>query len=374
MKTTQSRRNFMKQASLSGVALTVGAYLPALGKSGLEVINLQTTESPGVSLMSWISIDGSGKVTILNHRSEMGQGTFQALPQIIAEELEVRLDQVNIQFVAANPKKFGPQPQEGSFSVRGWYQQLLRVGASAREMLIEVAAKRWNVTKAECYVENGIVIHGPSGKKMGYGALVEEASQLTPPQNVILKERKDYKIVGKPLPRQDIPLKTNGRAVFGLDKKLPGMMYAVVERNPRFRGKVKSFDDSVTKTIPGVRQVFKVQRAVFANLYEGIAVVADSIWAAMQGRKVLKVEWDDEGFEHLDSEMLSTQMRENLKKSEPSEKFEIALATATKKIEAMYETPYESHSCMEPLNCIADVREDSIEIWGPVKTCRATFS
>jgi isoquinoline 1-oxidoreductase beta subunit len=297
----------------------------------------------------------------------MGQGTYQAIPQIIAEELEVSLDQVSVGFAAANPKKFGPQPQEGSFSGRGWYQELLRAGAAAREMLIEAASMQWKVPPTECYAENGHVIHRPTGKKLAYGALVKEASSLTPPQHVTLKERKDYKIIGKSLPRLDAGLKTNGAAIFGLDKKLPGMMYAMVERNPRFRGKVKSFDDSATKAVPGVKYVFKVQRPVFEKLYEGVAVVADTLWAAMQGRKVLKVEWDDDGFEHPDSEQLVANMKEDLKKPVPSKDFEAAFNNAVKKIEVIYETPYQSHSAMEPLNCTADVRENSIEIWGPIQ-------
>jgi isoquinoline 1-oxidoreductase beta subunit len=358
-----SRRTFLQQAGLSGIALTIGCYWPALGKRVGEIIHATNTET---ELMSWISIDDTGTVTIFNHRSEMGQGTWQSIPQIIAEELEVSMDQISIRFAAANPK-YGPQPQEGSFSIRGWYQQLLRIGATAREMLIEAAAKQWHVEATECYAENGQVIHRATGRKLSYGALVKEASQINPPQQITLKERKDYKIIGKPLRRNDTAAKINGTAVFGLDKKLPGMLYAVVERNPRFRGKVKSFDDSVTKAVSGVKHVFKVQRVVFGLLYEGVAVVANSRWAAMQGRKLLKVEWNDDGFEHLDSEKLFARMQQDLYKPLPSPIFETALKNASASIEAVYETPYQSHSCMEPLNCIADVRDNSIEIWGPIQ-------
>lgn len=364
-----SRRNFIRQTGLTGIALTIGAYLPAAGAGPVRIINtgLQKDTGAAFELMSWITIDQSGKITILNHRSEMGQGTYQAIPQIIAEELAVSMDQVTIGAAPANPKKFGPQPQEGSFSVRGWYLQLLRMGASAREMLIQAAAAAWNVPVSECHAANGQVIHQPSGKRADYGSLVEAASRLTPPQDVRLKERKDYTIIGTPLPRKDIPLKINGSAVFGLDKKLPGILYAVVERNPRFRGKVKSFDDSATRAIPGVRQVFKVQRPVFSDMFEGVAVVANTLWAAMQGRKALKVVWDDDGFEHPNTEQLFARMREDVKKPKPSDSFETAYQQAVTKIEAIYETPYQSHSCMEPLNCIADVQDDHIEIWGPIQ-------
>jgi len=360
-----SRRQFIQQASLSGIALTLG-FSPNQ-KSEVSIINAHMPAQTGTELMAWISIDKSGKVTIMNHRSEMGQGTFQSIPQMIAEELEVNLNQVTILFAPSHPKKYGPQPQEGSFSVRGWYKQLLQVGASAREMLISVAAKRWNAAPSDCYASNGQVIHKPSGQTLSYGLLVEEAITLTPPQNVPLKSRQAYKLIGKSLPRQDIPVKINGTAQFGLDKKLPGMLYAVVERNPRFRGKVKRFDDSKTKTIAGVKRVFTVQRAVFGSLFEGVAVVADSLWAAMKGRHVLVVEWDDSNFDHPDSEQLATQMRENLKKPGASPQFEAAFQTATQKLEAVYETPYQSHSCMEPLNCIAHVQDNRIDIWGPIQ-------
>lgn len=362
-----TRRDFIRQAGLSGVALTLGLSRTVADKTTTEIINLQTASPPGIELMSWISIDKSGKVVIVTHRSEMGQGTFQAIPQIIAEELEVDLDQATIRFAPSHPEKYGPQPQEGSFSVRGWYKQLLQVGATAREMLISVAAKRWQVPPSECYAENGYVIHRQSGRTVHYGLLVEEASALTPPQNISLKSRKEYKIIGKSLHRQDIPVKINGTAQFGLDKKLPGMLYAVVERNPRFRGKVNRFDATRAMAVSGVKRVLPVQRAVWGSLYEGVAVVADSLWAALQGRKALVVEWDDSGFEHLGSEQLDAQMRENLKKPVPSEQFEAVFQNAAKQLEAIYETPYQSHSCMEPLNCTAHVQDNRIEIWGPIQ-------
>jgi len=352
---------------LSGIALTIGCAWPSSANSAHEITRIDSVEETATELMAWISISSAGKVTIVNHRSEMGQGTWQAIPQIVAEELEVRMEQVSVQYAAAQPKKYGPQPQEGSFSIRGWYEQLLRMGASAREMLIEAAAKKWNVSVSECYAENGEVIHRISGKKLGYGVLVSDAARLTPPQQVKLKERSDYKIIGKSLPRKDTALKVNGAAVFGLDKKLPGMHYAVIERCPWFRGKVKSFDDKATRSIEGVTHVMKVERAVFGLMYEGVAVVATTLWAAMQGRKQLIVEWDHDGFDHLDSETITARMRQDLEKPLPSPVFDAAMKNASATIEAVYETPYQSHSCMEPLNCIADVKDDSIEIWGPIQ-------
>jgi len=368
---TLSRKNFIRLSAMTGAALTVGYYMPVLGKGVEKIITKDAADTLSMPLTSWISIDKSGKVTILNHRSEMGQGSFQAVPQMVAEELEVSLDQVTIAFAPGHQSKFGSQITGGSSTVRGAYQRLLRTGATAREMLIETAAKRWNVNKADCFAENGFVVYKPDGKKIGYGDLVEEASKMEPPKNVKLKNRSEYKIIGKPLHRQDTPSKVNGTAEFGQDKKVKGMLYAMVERNPRFHGKVKSFDDSAARKIAGVKNVFKVQMPVFASTREGVVVVADTLWGAMQARKALKVEWDDSGFEHLSTDQLYARMRDDLKKTGLSQRTGgnpvAAFEKADKKVTAIYETPYESHSCMEPLSCIADVKDNVCEIWGPIQ-------
>ena len=366
-----TRRNFIKLSSLTGAALTIGFYFPT-GAKAAEIMKTETADNLGIDLNAWISIDTNGKVTITNHRAEMGQGSFQSVPQIIAEELEVDLNDVRIVFAQGNNAKYGSQITGGSSTVRGTYKKLLHLSATAREMLIEAAAKKWNVAASECYAENGHVIHKPSGKKFNYGELVADASKLTPPTSVHLKDPKDYKILRKPIPRQDTPLKVNGTATFGLDKKLPGMLYAVVERNPRFQGKVKSFDDTETKKVPGVKHVIPVKMSVFNTFREGVAVVADSIWSAMQGRKVLKVEWDDSGFDHLSTEQLYARMNDDLKTKDglsfrTKGNFAAALEKADKKVEATYETPYESHSCMEPVNCTAHYQGDKLEIWGPIQ-------
>ena len=366
-----SRRNFIKLSGLTGTALTLGLYLPANANEA-QVVTIDAAEAMGIDMNAWISIDTTGKVTITNHRSEMGQGSWQSVPQIIAEELEVDLNTVNIIFAQGNSAKYGSQVTGGSSTVRGTYKKLLNLSATAREMLIEAASKKWNVSKVDCYAENGHVIYKPMGKKFHYGELVEEASKLQPPKEVKLKLIADYKILRKPLPRQDTPMKTNGTAIFGLDKKLPGMLYAVVERNPRFQGKVKSFDDTLTKKVPGVKYVIAIKMSVFATFREGVAVVADSLWAAMEGRKALKVEWDDTGFEHVSTEQLYNRMNDDLKNKEglsfrTKGNFTSALEKSEKKIQVVYETPYESHSCMEPLNCTAHYQKDKLEIWGPIQ-------
>lgn len=366
-----SRKNFIRLTGMTGAALTIGFYFPALAKGTEKIVTAAGADDMGVELTAWISIDKAGIVTLMNHRSEMGQGSFQAVPQMIAEELEVNLDKVKILFAPGHQSKYGSQITGGSSTVRGAYKTLLRTGATAREMLIEAAAKKWGVNKDECYAENGEIIHRPTNKKISYGDLVEDASKLTPPKNVSLKERKNYKLIGKPLSRQDTPFKTNGKAGFGMDKKIPGMLYAVVERSPRFHGKVKSYDDTAAKKVKGVKQVLKVQMPVFAYTREGVAVIADSLWGAMEARKLLKVEWDDSGFEHVSTEQLYARMKEDLKKTGLSQRtggnVNMVLEKAEKKIEAVYETPYESHSCMEPLNCTAYVHDNKCEVWGPIQ-------
>jgi isoquinoline 1-oxidoreductase subunit beta len=374
MKNTESnlsRRNFIKLSGMAGAALSLGfAASPTVGKAE-EIVRKDVADSLGVELNAWIKIDSSGKVTITNHRAEMGQGSFQSVAQMIAEELEVQMDNVNIVFAQGHQTKYGSQITGGSSTIRGTYKKLLKLAATAREMLVTAGAKKLNVPVAECYAENGYVIHKPTGKKAGYGDVVEEASKLDPPKNVHTKRIDEYKILRKPLPRQDTPSKVNGKAIFGLDKSLPGMLYATVERNPRFLGKVKSFDDSAAKAVPGVKHVIKVQMNVFSHQREGVAVVADNIWSAMQGRKALKVEWDDSGFEHHSTEQLYSRMRDDVKKEPLSYKtkgdFASLYNSAGKKLEAVYETPYQAHAAMEPLTCIANFKGNKCEIWGPIQ-------
>ncbi len=366
-----SRRNFLRLSGLTGTALCLGFYFSADGQN-TGLIKAVSANSSEIELFAWVRIDPAGKVTLIVHRAEMGQGVYHSVAQMLAEELEVNLNDVNIEFAPGNNKKYGSQITGGSSTIRGSYKKLLNLSATAREMLIAAAAIKWSAPHAECYAEAGHVIHKPSGKKFHYGELVADASKLETPKNVKLKDRSQYKLIGKPLRRRDTPLKTNGTAVFGIDKKLPGMMYAAVERNPRLRGKVKSFDDTAALKVPGVKRVFKVKMAVFGTYREGVAVVADSTWAAMQGKKALKLEWDDSGFEHLNSVDIYKRQKENLQTKEGIS-FKTQgdangiLSKAKNKLDVTYETPYQYHACMEPLNCVAHYHADKIEIWGPIQ-------
>lgn len=369
--TSVDRRRFLRLSGLTGLGLTVGMYMPA-GATDASILDRETAAEMGVELSAWINIDKNGLVTLLSHRAEMGQGAYQSVPQIIAEELEVRLEDVRVEFAPGHPSKYGSQITGGSSTIRGAYKQLLRTSAAAREMLIAAAAQQWKVPATECRAKAGEVVHQPTGRKLAYGALVDAAAKLKAPAQVPLKLRKDYQLIGKPLPRKDTPLKVNGSAIFGLDKVVPGMLHAVVERSPRWHGKVKSFNGDVVKALPGVKAVFKVVMPVFAFEREGVAIVATNTWAAMQARKQLKVEWDDSAIPALAStEQLYQQMTADLEKPGNSIRtggnFERTYTEAAKKLEAVYQTPYEAHACMEPLNCVAHWQDDKVEIWGPIQ-------
>ncbi|MBC6489840.1 molybdopterin cofactor-binding domain-containing protein [Flavihumibacter stibioxidans] len=366
-----SRRNFLRLSGMTGASLTIGFYLPALAKDLPALLTPEEAVAQGIELTAWVTIDKSGKVTIYSHRAEMGQGAYQTIPQIVAEELEVDLNKIAVEFAQGSQTKYGSQITGGSSTVRGGFKSMLRAGATAREMLIAAAAAGWNVQTAECYAENGTVIHRSTGRKAGYGDLVEAASRLPLPKEVKLKERKDYKLIGKPLPRLDNPAKINGSAVFGIDKTLPGLLYAVVERSPRFHGKIKTLDDKKARAVKGVKDIIRVEMPVFAATRHGVAVIADNFWTAQKARKLLSIEWDDSGIELMGTEQLFARMHSDLAKPGLTQKAQgdagRILGNAEKKLEAVYETPYESHSAMEPLNCTAHYTDDRIEVWGPIQ-------
>ena len=368
---TISRRGFLRSTGLAGTALCLGFYAIA-GEKKEKLITGGEAAKSDIEMNAWVSINTDGKVTITDHRAEMGQGSYQSVAQIVAEELEVDMKDINIIFAQGDRVKYGNQVTGGSSTIRSSYKRLLKLSATAREMLIAAAAAKWSAPATECYAQSGHVIHRASGRQLHYGQVVADATKLEAPKDVKLKDPSAYKLIRKPLHRKDTPMKTNGEAIFGLDKKLPGMVYAVVERNPRLRGKLKSFDANAALKVPGVKKVFKIQTGVFQTFRDGVAVVADSTWAAMQGRKALTIEWDDSGFEHVStpgiyqrqSELLKTENGLSVRKQGDPDQ---VLASAAQKLDVVYETPYQSHSAMEPLNCVAWYQPDKIEMWGPIQ-------
>lgn len=368
-----SRKDFLKMGGLGAAALFLGYVFPASAQVANMLADGDELPKGGVtSLNAWIHIGAEGKVTLYDHRSEMGQGSYQSVPQIIAEELEVDLKDINVEFAPGDRRKYGSQITGGSSTIRGSYKKLLNLSATARVMLIAAAASQWNVAVGECFAESGHVVHKSSGRKLNYGSLVAAASKLEVPKDVPLKKISEYKLIRKPLRRMDTPLKTNGTAVFGLDKRIPGMQFAAVSRSPRMRGTVKSYDDSATMKIRGVKRVFKMRTKVHDTWREGVAVIADSTWAALEGRKALKVEWDDTGFEHMNTAEIYRRHRELLAGSEgltlqTQGKATEVVAGAADRLDVLYETPYQSHYAMEPVNCTAHWNGNSVDIWGPIQ-------
>ena len=271
-----SRRHFLAAGAAASTGLVIGFYL-----------HRRSPGSPTGTFApnAYLRIAPDGKITVVVARSEMGQGVRTSLPMILAEELEADWKQITIEQAGAS-KLFGDQSTGGSASVRTTWDPMRKAGASAREMLISAAAVEWGVPRSSCKAENSSVIHAASGRRLTYGQLANKAAAQPIPTDAPLKQAKDYQIVGKPLPRLDAPSKVDGTAEFGIDFRLPGMKYAVLARCPVIGGKVASFDDNESKKISGVSYVGKIGDSA-------VAVVADSVWSAMEGRRTLNVQWDD---------------------------------------------------------------------------------
>ena len=354
-----SRRRFLKTGTLAGSGLLLSFYLPAFGK-GVKAIDMPagTEFSPN----AFVRIGTDETITVIVNHSEMGQGCYTAMPMLLADELDANWKKINFESApvapAYNHTQMGIQMTGGSTSTNSEWERFRQAGATARVMLIAAAAEQWKVEPSSCRTENGFVIHS-SGKKLSYGQLAQQASTVTPPKDVKLKDPKDFKFIGKPIKRLDTPQKINGTGIFGLDVKVPGLLTALIARPPVFGGKVKSFNADKTKAIPGVKHVVETDR--------GIAVVADGFWPAKLGREELEIEWDEGPLANLNSvtqgeeyAALAKQPGAVAKKEGDTES---AKGKAVKKIEAVYDLPYLAHAPMEPLNCVADVKADSCEIW-----------
>lgn len=355
---TVSRRNFLKVTALAGGGLMLGFH--ALAKESGNVF-ADEVFAPN----AFLKIDGAGIVTLMAPNPEVGQGIKTALPMLVAEELEIDWSKVVVVQAPLNTKDFTRQVAGGSGSIRSSWESFRKAGASARQMLIDAAAQTWSVSQDECYAEKGFIYHKPSGKKLGYGELAAKASTLSPPTEVKLKESKDYKLIGTRVRNVDTKSIVTGKPLYGIDTKIEGMLYAMVARPPAFGKKLKSFDDTAARAIPGVRNVVTYENK--------IAVLATSTWLAKKGRDALKIEWEDDG--KLDStDGLTAKFKELVqqKHNEPKRKdgdVEASLSSASKVIESVFEAPFLSHAPMEPMNFFAHVKDDGT-VWmtGPTQT------
>jgi isoquinoline 1-oxidoreductase beta subunit len=347
------RRGFLKAGAASTGGLLLGFYLPESNKLGAQ------NATADAKLNAFVHIGSDDSVTLFLHKSEMGQGVVTSLSQLLGEELECDWKKIRTEFAGVD-MAYGPlQGTFGSMSIRTCWDPLRKAGASAREMLVQAAAQKWAVDPAQCRAENNQIINTATNARLSYGSLAEAAAKLPVPAKVTLKDPKQFHLIGTSPKRLDTPSKVVGKAVFGIDAKVPGMLYAVVARCPVFGGKVASFDATKTKSVPGVKQVVQISR--------GVAVVADNTWSAMEGRKALQVQFDEGPNASTSSASIRKTFMDMAEKpgavARKQGDADAALAGASKKIEAVYEVPYLSHAPMEPMNCAADVRADGCDVW-----------
>lgn len=353
--TSVSRRNFLRVSMITGGGMLVGFSTLA------EDEKLPVDGTP-FSPNAYIKIAPDGTITLMSPNPEIGQGVKTSLVMLIAEEMNVDWQKIQVE-IAPLDTKYGSQTTGGSGAIRSRYTPLRQAGATARVLLIAAAADTWGVTAADCYADNGFVVHKTSGKKLSYGELAGKAASMPVPANVPLKDAKDFKLIGTRVKDVDAKAIVTGKPLFGIDTRRGGMLFAVVARPPAHGKKLQSFDDSAALQVTGVKKVVQVKNS--------IAVLATSTWAAMKGRKALNINWEDasklestadhdKAFKDLLSKPAATPNRND-------GDVDAAMAAASKVLDVYYEVPVLSHAQMEPLNFYADVRDGKAELYGPTQ-------
>ena len=365
------RRDFLKFSALAGGGLVIGFYLKSAGDALAAEVAAPVA---GVEFKpnAFIRIAPSGAVTLISKQPEIGQGIKTSLPMVIAEELEIDWKDVTVEQGDLNQALYGGQSAGGSRSTPSNYDNFRRLGATARTMLVEAAAQTWGVPASECVAQSGTVKH-TSGKVLKYGELVAKAATLTvpAPESVKLKDPKDFKLMGTRVTGVDNAKIVTGQPLFGIDTKLPGMLYAVYEKCPVFAGKAVSANLDQVKTLPGVKDAFIIEGTTdTSGLVSGVAIIADSTWAAFSARKQLKVVWDEGKFANDSWAGFTAQAKELSTKAgaQTVHKFgdaDAAFAGAAKVLTAEYHYPFISHTSIEPQNCTAHYHDGKMELWAP---------
>jgi isoquinoline 1-oxidoreductase subunit beta len=369
---TLNRRTFVIGAAAAGAGLALGLDLPFGGPTVVRAAD----GSPEVN--AWVVIRPDDTVVIRIARSEMGQGTLTGLAQLVAEELECDWSKVTTEYPTpgqsvARKRAWGDFSTGGSRGIRTSQDYVRKGGATARMMLVQAAANEWKVPVAECTAANSVITHTPSGKTTTYGKVVEAAAKLEPPADVKLKDPKDWKIAGKGLKRLDTVDKTTGKMTYGIDIKLPGMLNAAIKDCPIFGGKLKSFDEAKVMGMKGVKKVVRVNDST-------VAVVADTWWHAKTALDALPIVWDEGENAKVSSESIAKWLAEGLDSAQPAfvgnqnGDAKTAVAGAAKKIEAVYNYPYQNHATMEPLNATAVYTTDKCEVWCGTQNGEAAFA
>ncbi len=350
-KTKMNRRTFLKVSTLAGSGMLVGCSF-----SSPKIMSSQEPSETELGL--WVRIGQDDSITLVLPSAEMGQHAHTVQAMIIAEELEANWESINvinapINSEYVNPELFNKQRTDGSTSISAFWDKLRYVGAGTRLVLTKAAANKWNVPESECEATNGYIIHKKTSKKLSYGKLALSASKITPPEEPILKKPEEYKYIGNSVPKIHTKSKSNGKAIFGYDVRLPDMLFASVKQSPIFGGKLKSYDEKAVKNISGFISVVPVPN--------GIAVVANSTWRAMKCLEVLNPKFEGGNTKGLTSKKIKEVLTSKL---DDLGKVEVV---ADKVLDVEYEVPYLHHATMEPMNCTAYVRDDSCEIWVPTQ-------
>lgn len=344
-----SRRRFLKVGAAAGGGLVLSLNVP-FARAEAEV-----AEAERFAPNAFIRIGDDGQIVLTMPYVEMGQGTYTAIPMLIAEELEVDLRQVRLEHAPPNEKLYGNpllggvQATGGSTAIRAVWEPMRQAGAIARTMLVSAAAKRWNVDPASCRAQSGEVLHAPTARSIKYGELAAEAAGMPVPESVALKRPVDFELIGTPAKRLDAPAKVNGSAIYGIDVRPPGVKIATLAQSPVFGGRVRTVNDAAAKAVNGVRQIVRIEDA--------IAVVADHMGAAKKGLAALVIEWDDGPNAKLSTDDIAGELEKATLNSGPVAQnigdVDKAMASAVTKIEATYQVPFLAHAAMEPMNCTA---------------------
>jgi isoquinoline 1-oxidoreductase beta subunit len=373
-----SRREFLGGIFSTGAFVLAVQVVPRSAWAQAAPFRTQAESAP-LNPSVYLGIRPDGSVFIVTHRSEMGTGIRTSLPQVAADELEADWSRVTIEQGIGDPR-YGDQNTDGSRSIRDFYEAFRHAGAAARAMLVTAAAAQWSVAESECVAQNHEVVHTPSGRKLGYGALVPAAAKLGIPKGEMLKfkSRTAWRFVGKdtsPYDQQDI---ITGKAQFGLDIFREGMVHASIEHPPVLGGTIRSVDDSATKGMKGVQQTMRLDTFKPPHLFQplgGVAVIADSTWAAIKGRRLLKIEWNDGAHGVFESEAFKKELLSTVQKSGKVYRnlgnVDAEFAKGGKVLEATYYTPLAAHASMEPPAAVAEFRDGTVTVWAPTQNPQA---
>ncbi|HSE97046.1 MAG TPA: molybdopterin cofactor-binding domain-containing protein [Blastocatellia bacterium] len=376
-----SRIEMVSRRAFLGSVFSAGAFVLAARVLPVDALASSASGTDGAAWTPsvYLGLETDGTVIIVAHRSEMGTGIRSVLPTVVADELDADWKRVKVEQALGDPK-YGSQNTDGSCSIRDFYDAMREAGATARTMLEQAAAQKWGVPAAECKAQNHEVVHAASKRKLGYGALVEIAAKQPVPKKEDLKFKSpaEFRYIGKDIPIVDRADLVSGRGIFGIDARMPGMLYASIERSPVLGGKLKSYDDAETRKVPGVRQTVVLEAFKPPHAFKalgGVAVLADNTWAAMQGREKLKVEWEPGDNASYDSTSYKQQLIETVRKPQKVARnvgdVDAEFAKGGKTHEAEYYVPHLSHAPMEPPAAVAEVKDGKVVIFAATQNPQA---